>query len=103
MDNTAKLRSQKGAIDEMQKGQQKMGAKNFSAADVHLRKAIKLAPNDYTALVMMSMNQLVQKKWAVGRQYAEMARFQLSGVSVKNDDARAARRYRHVFAQCPFE
>jgi predicted Zn-dependent protease len=73
LDNTAKLRSQKGAIDEMQKGQKEMAANNFSAADVHLRKAIKLAPNDYTALVMMSMSQLVQKKWAVGRQYAEMA------------------------------
>jgi len=73
LDNTAKLRSQKGAIDEMQKGQQEMAGNNFSAADVHLRKAIKLAPNDYTALVMMSMSQLVQKKWTVGRQYAEMA------------------------------
>jgi len=73
MDNTAKLRSQKGAIDEMQKGQKEMAASNFSAADLHLRKAIKLAPKDYTALVMMSMSQLVQKKWTVGRQYAEMA------------------------------
>jgi predicted Zn-dependent protease len=73
MDNTAKLRTQKGAIDEMQKGQKEMAAKNFSAADVHLRKAIKLAPDDYTALVMMSMSQLAQKKWSVGRQYAEMA------------------------------
>jgi predicted Zn-dependent protease len=73
MDNTAKLRSQKGAIDEMQKGQKEMAANNFSAADIHLRQAIKQAPNDYTALVMMSMSQLVQKKWTVGRQYAEMA------------------------------
>ncbi len=73
MDNTAKLRSQKGAINQMQKGQKEMAANNFPAADVHLRKAIKLAPNDYTALVMMSMSQLAQKKWAVGRQYAEMA------------------------------
>ena len=73
MDNTAKLRSQKDAIDEMQKGQQKMAANKFSDADVHLRKAIKLAPGDYTALVMMSTSQLVQKNWAVGRQYAEMA------------------------------
>ena len=73
MDNTANLRSQKGAIDEMQKGQKELAAKNFSAADAHLRKAIKLAPNDYTALVMISKSQLVQKKWTVGRQYAEMA------------------------------
>jgi tetratricopeptide (TPR) repeat protein len=32
-----------------------------------------MAPNDYTALVMMSTGQLVQKRWAVGHQYAEMA------------------------------
>jgi tetratricopeptide (TPR) repeat protein len=57
----------------MQKGQKELAAKNFSAADTHLRKAIKLAPNDYTALVMISQSQLVQKKWTVGRQYAEMA------------------------------
>ena len=73
MDNTARLRSQKGAIDEMQKGQKELAAKNFAVADDHLRKAIKMAPNDYTALVMMSMSQLVQKKWTVGREYAEMA------------------------------
>ncbi len=73
MDNIANLRSQKAAIDEMQKGQKEMAANNFSAADVHLRKAIKLAPNDYTALVMMSTSQLVQKKWTVGQQYAEVA------------------------------
>jgi len=73
MDHTAKLRSQKGAIEEMQKGQKEMAAKKFSAADAHLRKALKLAPNDYVALVMMAKSQLVQKKMAVGRQYAEMA------------------------------
>ncbi len=73
MDNTANLRSQKAAIDEMQKGQKELAAKNFSAADAHLRKAIKLAPKDYTALVMLSTSQLIQKKWAVGRQYADMA------------------------------
>ncbi len=73
MDHTAKLRSQKGAIEEMQKGQKEMAAKKFSASDTHLRKALKLAPNDYVALVMMAKSQLVQKKMAVGRQYAEMA------------------------------
>ena len=73
MDNTAKLRAQKGAIDEMQKGEREMMGKNFSAADTHLRKALKLAPRDYTAMVLMSKSQLMQKKWGVGRQYAEMA------------------------------
>lgn len=73
MDRTARLRAQKGAIMAMQKGEEQMAKKNFSAADKHFRKALKVAPGDYTALVMMSKSQMIQKKWAVGRQYAEMA------------------------------
>lgn len=73
MDHTAGLRAKKGAIDQMQLAEKEMAEKNFSAADQHLRKALKKAPADYTALVMMSKSQLIQKKWAVGRQYAEMA------------------------------
>jgi predicted Zn-dependent protease len=73
MDNTAGLRAKKGAIDQMNKAEKKMAEKNFSAADKHLRRALKKAPDDYTALVMMSKSQLIQKKWGVGGQYAEMA------------------------------
>jgi beta-barrel assembly-enhancing protease len=73
MDHTAGLRARKTAIEEMQKGEEQLGKQKFAAADTHLRKALKLAPNDYTALVMMSKSQLLQKKWVVGRQYAEMA------------------------------
>lgn len=72
-DNTANLRAQKGAIDQMQLAEKEMAQNNFSAADKHLRTALKKAPGDYTALVMMSKSQLIQKKWTVGRQYAEMA------------------------------
>jgi predicted Zn-dependent protease len=73
MDNTARLRAKKGAIDQMQLAEKEMTKKNFPAVDNHLRMALKKAPDDYTALVMMSKSQLIQKKWAVGRQYAEMA------------------------------
>jgi predicted Zn-dependent protease len=73
MDNTARLRAKKGAIDQMQLAEKEMSNNNFSAADNHLRRALKMAPADYTALVMMSKSQLMQKNWAVGRQYAEMA------------------------------
>ena len=73
MDHTAGLRARRNAIEEMQKGEALMAKQNFADADQHLRKALKLAPDDYTALVMMSKSQLMQKKWAVGRQYAEMA------------------------------
>jgi predicted Zn-dependent protease len=73
MDQTARLRAQKGAIEEMQNGEKEMFKKNFAAAESHFRQALKLAPNDYTGLVLMSKSQLLQKNWAVGRQYAEMA------------------------------
>jgi predicted Zn-dependent protease len=73
MDNTARLRAQKEAIEEMQNGEKEMGKGNFSQADDHFRSALKHAPDDYAALAYMSTSQLIQKKYAVGRQYAEMA------------------------------
>lgn len=74
MDHMAKLRAMKGAIEEMQKGEEKLTQKKYSDADVHFRNALKKAPRDYSGLALMATSQLVQKKWAVGRQYAEMAK-----------------------------
>jgi len=73
LDNTARLRAQKGAIEELQKGQKEMGKKNFTQAETHFRRALKKAPNDYVGLVMMSADKMLQKNWVVGAQYAEMA------------------------------
>ena len=74
MDNIAKLRAQRGAIEEMQKGEESLLKKKYSNADQHFRQALKKAPNDYTALVLMATSQMVQKKWTVGREYAGMAK-----------------------------
>jgi predicted Zn-dependent protease len=73
MDHTAGLRAQKGAIEEMQKGDKALAKKKYTDAEGHYRRALKATPGDYTALVLMSKTQLAQKKWVVGRQYAEMA------------------------------
>jgi predicted Zn-dependent protease len=73
MDHTADLRAKKGAISEMQAAEKEASRKNLAGADNHLRQALKLAPGDYTALVMMSKSQLLQQNYVVGRQYAEMA------------------------------
>ena len=73
MDHTAGLRAQKGAIEEIQKGEKQMAQRKYDAASNHFRRALKKAPNDYVALCMMSISNLAQKKYAVGRQYAEMA------------------------------
>jgi predicted Zn-dependent protease len=74
MDNIAGLRAQKGVIVLIQKGEESLHKKKYSDADSHFRSALKKAPNDYTALVLMATSQMVQKKWAVGRQYAGMAK-----------------------------
>jgi tetratricopeptide (TPR) repeat protein len=68
------LRAQKNTIEQMQKGQENMMKKKYSAADDHFRKALKKAPNDYAGLVLMATSQLLQQKWAVGNQYAGMAK-----------------------------
>ena len=73
MDNTAKLRTLKGAIEEMQKGEKFMMQKRFDDAEAHYRKALKLAPNDYAGLVMMSTCQLVRKKYKRGITFSEEA------------------------------
>jgi predicted Zn-dependent protease len=74
MDNIARLRAQRGAIEAMQKGQESLMQKKYDQADQYFRKALKKAPNDYTALALMATSQMIQKKWAVGRQYAGMAK-----------------------------
>jgi predicted Zn-dependent protease len=73
MDHTSRLRAQKGAIQEIQNGEKEMAKKSYDAASNHFRQALKKAPEDYVALCMMSISNLVQKQYAVGRQYAEMA------------------------------
>jgi predicted Zn-dependent protease len=73
MDHTAGLRAQKGAIQDIQNGEKQMAKSKFDVAGNHFRKALKKAPDDYVALCMMSISNLAQKKYAVGRQYAEMA------------------------------
>jgi len=73
MDHTAKVRALKPAIEEMQKGEKEMMQKKFSNAEAYFEKALKLAPHDYTGLVMMSTCKLFQKKYKEGITYAEKA------------------------------
>ncbi|MDH3799500.1 MAG: M48 family metalloprotease, partial [Desulfobacterales bacterium] len=68
MDQTAGLRAQKGAIQEIQNGEKQMAKSKYDDASNHFRNALKKAPNDYVGLCMMSISNLAQKKYAVGRQ-----------------------------------
>jgi len=74
MDNTARLRKIKGAIDEMQNGEKEMVRKKFVTAEAHFRKALEITPNDYAGLTMMSKCLLAQKKMKGAQQYADRAK-----------------------------
>lgn len=74
MDNTAKLRAIKPAIDEMQHGDLEMGKQNYQTAENHFKKALSIAPDDYAALVMISKCLLVQDKFNDALKYSETAK-----------------------------
>ena len=74
MDNIASVRRIKPAIIEMQKGEGAMGKKSYHEAEEHFAKALRIAPNDYAGLLLMSKCQLAQGKSAEGLQYAQQAK-----------------------------
>ena len=74
MDHTAKLRSMKGAIEELQKGEQEMGREKTADAEGHFRDALQQAPDDYAGLVMMGTCQIVQKKFGEAVRYLGQAK-----------------------------
>lgn len=74
MDNTAKLRAMKAAIEEMQNGDSEMAKQNYNNAEAHFQKALALVPRDYAALAMMSKCLLIQGKYNEALKYAETAK-----------------------------
>jgi tetratricopeptide (TPR) repeat protein len=74
MDQTASLRRIKGAIDLMQKGEASLSRKRYDEAESFFRNALKQAPQDYAALVMMSKCLMVQEKSREALRYADQAR-----------------------------
>jgi len=64
MDNTVKLRSMKGAIEDMQKGESAMGGEKYDEAETYFKKALKQAPEDYAGLVMMAKCLTVREKYS---------------------------------------
>lgn len=73
MDHTAGLRRIKGAITALQQGTSALGKKNYQAAETSFQQALRIAPNDYTALVMMAKLQLSRKQPKRAAGYAEKA------------------------------
>lgn len=74
MDNTARLRTIKDAIEAMQKGEEEMAKQKYPAAEDLFEKALQKAPEDYAGLVLMAKCQLSQEKYGRAREFAEHAK-----------------------------
>ncbi len=73
MDNIASLRKMKSSIKLLQEGEAHMMKKEYSNAETSYKKALKKVGNDYTANVMMTKCQLIQKKYSAALKYSEKA------------------------------
>lgn len=73
MDNISGLRRIAGAVDAMQNGEKELIGKKYQAAESQFNRALKIAPNDYTALVMMAKCHYLQENWDRTQQYTARA------------------------------
>ena len=74
MDSTARVRRIKGAIEAIQRAEADMNQSKLRSAEGHLKQALRVAPRDYTALVMMAKCQLAQENPRAAQRYAERAK-----------------------------
>ena len=73
MDETAGLRQIQGAIEAMQNGEKEMGRENFDGAAAQFQQALRIAPRDYTANLMMAKCRYAQKRFEEAERYAAAA------------------------------
>lgn len=73
MDNTASLRRNKTAIENMQKGEGLMGQSKFPDAEAALKAALVQMPDDYAGLLLMASCCAAQKKLSEAEKYAQQA------------------------------
>ncbi len=74
MDNTARLRKIKPAIENFQKAEELMAANSYDKAAELFKQGLKTAPEDYAGLVMMAKCQYAQKKYSEALKFSEQAR-----------------------------
>ena len=74
MDNTASLRRIKGAITAFEQGEKEMGSKKYPGAEARFREGLRIAPNDYAGLVLMSKCQVAMDRPDRARSYADKAK-----------------------------
>ncbi len=74
MDHTADIRKLGPAIEAMQDGENAMAQEKYGEAETHFKNAIGLAPQDYTAHLLMAKCQIAMEKPVEADAYAANAR-----------------------------
>ena len=74
MDHTASLRRLRGAIEAMQNGEKEMARKNYDGAASLFQSALKSAPQDYAAHMLMAQCRFMQKKFDEAERHAASAK-----------------------------
>lgn len=74
MDHTAPLRRHKTAIERLQDAEQAMMQQKYPDAETALSSALKSAPQDYAALVMMAKCQLAMERFDAAARFADQAK-----------------------------
>ena len=73
MDSTSRLRRLKPAIDKQTDAETALMAKKYTEGEALLKQALKLAPNDYTGLVLMAKAKIMQEKYKESIPYLDKA------------------------------
>lgn len=79
MDNTARIRKIASAIKTQQKGEKELGLDQTLQAEKTLQTALKMAPNDYTGLLLMSQCQIALNNSDRAQGYAKKAQAAFPG------------------------
>ena len=73
MDNTARLRQLRTAIQQQQQAEAAAGQKNYAEAERLLNQSLRSAPEDYTGLVLMAKVLMVQEKHDQAKPFLDRA------------------------------
>jgi len=73
MDHTAGMRRIQGAIEALQNGEKEMGRENYDGAATQFQQALRIAPQDYTANLMMAKCAYARKRFEEAERYAVSA------------------------------
>lgn len=70
MDHTTALRRMRAAIEAMQNGEKELARQNYDSAAAQFQQALKSAPRDYTANMLMAKCRFAQKNFKEAERYA---------------------------------